>query len=663
MKNLLLLLVLIIPIASHGQVKKNLFTKLSSYGSESMEGLYEYNYDPSIGATGATYINMLGTLMKVEKNDPLHDDFKVIAESGKTYVYNLPVFLVADDKSGISLTEQGVTGVVGNKEIENIAGNVYSLRDVSFESMGDFCSSPELPEVENSNIIPRSYDNNSDVSNRCIEVYIEVDHDVYQDKGSIDAVVSFVTSMFNEVNILYKEAGINVKLKTIRIWDVPSPYPSSGSSLTFLRKFGEVRKEFDGHIGQLISYKSSGGIAYLSGLCHPATNIRMSFSSISKTFNQWPSYSWNIMVIAHELGHQLGSKHTHACVWNGNNTAIDGCAGGTEGSCPDPGVPQDGGTIMSYCHLKSVGINFNKGFHPQPAQAMRNLIGGAVCVDVCDEDDGGDEYTCELNEVIIKVKPDFFGSELAYKITNSAGGVVLINETMADKNTDTIIDTLCLPDDCYTFTATDSYGDGICCDYGEGLLTISYEDKNLNYLFRSDRIDKTICIGVDGGDCNPIDLSDVGTFGMTQDRGTVKVLDENTIELYGNAWKSVTGNYIITDNTIIEFEIKVDVIGEMHGVGFDENTGISSNRLFKVAGTQAWGIRDFDDGNSMVGKWIKYYIPVGQYYTGEFTNLFFCNDKDRSPQDNKCIIKNVKIYESGDCNSGSLIDLGDFRPE
>ena len=47
----------------------------------------------------------------------------------------------------------------------------------------------------------------------------------------------------------------------------------------------------------------------------------------------------------------MGSSHTHACVWNGDNTAIDGCAA-TEGSCARGGIPpSNGGTIMSYCDL------------------------------------------------------------------------------------------------------------------------------------------------------------------------------------------------------------------------------------------------------------------------------------------------------------------------
>jgi hypothetical protein len=85
------------------------------------------------------------------------------------------------------------------------------------------------------------------------------------------------------------------------------------------------------------------------------------------------------MVITHEMGHLMGSRHTHACVWNGNNTAIDGCSGATEGGCALPGIPASGGTIMSYCHQQSVGINFNLGFGPQPAAFILNIFNTATC--------------------------------------------------------------------------------------------------------------------------------------------------------------------------------------------------------------------------------------------------------------------------------------------
>ena len=75
-------------------------------------------------------------------------------------------------------------------------------------------------------------------------------------------------------------------------------------------------------------------------------------------------------------------------VWNGNNTAIDGCADGTEGSCSTPGIPSRGGTIMSYCDRKSVGVNFALGFGYQPRNVIRNMIDnanclGGTCLEIC----------------------------------------------------------------------------------------------------------------------------------------------------------------------------------------------------------------------------------------------------------------------------------------
>jgi len=90
-----------------------------------------------------------------------------------------------------------------------------------------------------------------------------------------------------------------------------------------------------------------------------------------------------VMVVTHEFGHLFGSRHTHACVWNGDNTAIDGCAGYTEGSCSLPGNPPQGGTIMSYCHQQSVGINFALGFGLQPGNVIRNSVINGNCLDCC----------------------------------------------------------------------------------------------------------------------------------------------------------------------------------------------------------------------------------------------------------------------------------------
>ena len=102
-----------------------------------------------------------------------------------------------------------------------------------------------------------------------------------------------------------------------------------------------MRTSFNGDLAHLLDYANYGGVAWLTSLCG-STSSRMAYSGIDASFNHVPTYSWSVEVVSHETGHNMGSSHTHACVWNGDNTAIDGCgpaAGYTEGSCPAAPVP------------------------------------------------------------------------------------------------------------------------------------------------------------------------------------------------------------------------------------------------------------------------------------------------------------------------------------
>ncbi|MEZ5022676.1 MAG: hypothetical protein R2728_05330 [Chitinophagales bacterium] len=50
---------------------------------------------------------------------------------------------------------------------------------------------------------------------------------------------------------------------------------------------------------------------------------KVSYSDVNAT-NDVPTFSFT-EVITYELGHLIGSPHTHRCYWNGNNTQIDDC--------------------------------------------------------------------------------------------------------------------------------------------------------------------------------------------------------------------------------------------------------------------------------------------------------------------------------------------------
>jgi hypothetical protein len=223
------------------------------------------------------------------------------------------------------------------------------------------------------------------MSVNCVNWYWETDYDIFVGKGSLANVNSYIQGVFNQVQTMYNNDGVSITLLTLYVWTATDPYTGSSTS-NYLNQFGTYRTSFNGDLASLLGYGGGGGIAWIDGLCDPSTNYRMSYSGINSSYNTVPTYSWTVEVVTHEQGHQLGSRHTHDCVWNGNNTRIDGCgpaAGYSSGSCATGPIPVKG-TIMSYCHLSpNPGIDFTLGFGPQPAALILNNVNNSSCLLPC----------------------------------------------------------------------------------------------------------------------------------------------------------------------------------------------------------------------------------------------------------------------------------------
>ena len=262
------------------------------------------------------------------------------------------------------------------------------------KSTGNPLAGNSLP-VSSTPATSGSTESSTTQTTRCVNWYWETDYDLFVNKGSLANVNAYIQGVFNQVSTLYANDGISINLKTLFVWTTPDPY-TGVTSADYLDRFAAYRTSWNGDLAHLIGFGGNGGIAYVDGLqmCDNGASAgqsssQMGYSGISTGYNAVPTYSWTVQCLAHEQGHQLGSHHTHACVWNGNNTKIDDCggtAGYSAGSClpqPVPAVPVGGGTIMSYCHLTSAGINFSLGFGPQPRALIASKINASTCLTSC----------------------------------------------------------------------------------------------------------------------------------------------------------------------------------------------------------------------------------------------------------------------------------------
>src|SRR6218665_237062 len=217
---------------------------------------------------------------------------------------------------------------------------------------------------------------------KCVTYFWETRYNLYTANGSTQAVTNHMTNIFNNFKLLYENEQIGSKLNKSYVWTTADTYNDN------LNTFSSNRSNFGANIATLFSNTGGGGVAWLDQLCGSNEYYKHGFcGAVGGTVSAVPTYSWAVNVTAHEIGHNLGSPHTHACSWTGG--AIDGCgpqAGYSEG-CTGP-IPSNGGTIMSYCHLTSAGINLNLGFGPQPGNLIRSRVNSCITL-TCDTNGGG----------------------------------------------------------------------------------------------------------------------------------------------------------------------------------------------------------------------------------------------------------------------------------
>jgi len=367
-------------------------------------------------------------------------DFKVVTASGRTefiaptgYFYHgivkgdlgsLAALSVFGDEVRLLVADEAgnyVLGALGPAD-EKKSSNYIFYNDRKLKVKHPFeCHIPENAFSKGMNRLPLEKASPADVGD-CVGIYFECDFAMYNAFGSnAGRVTNYVLGLFNEVEIMYRAEQISVELSQIFIWTMPDPYASAIGTDVALELFGQNRQNnYSGRLAHLLSTRNlGGGLAWIDVLCSDYFTFMADFdgdgadelhhagpygvSAIATTFANVPVYSWSVEVVTHELGHNFGSPHTHACAWNGDNTQIDDCgnsaAGGdgvfdsdddgeADDGCYNPFaapaqvriIPAGGGTVMSYCHQNAVGISLALGFGQQPGDLIRGRVAGAACL-------------------------------------------------------------------------------------------------------------------------------------------------------------------------------------------------------------------------------------------------------------------------------------------
>ena len=206
---------------------------------------------------------------------------------------------------------------------------------------------------------------------RVVELAVDADFEFVSIFDSSIAATDYITALYGANSfILDRDCNTRLQVNYIRLFETAADLYNQPDPLgPFRDEWNANQTAVSRDLAQLLTGRRNlpyGGVAWINAACQ---NYGYSVSgymigSFANATATNPG-NWDIIVSTHELGHNLGTYHTH-------DYGIDTCNSG--------GVQR--GTIMSYCHVVSGATsNIDLRFHRGTAEAVLGwVVPSAPCL-------------------------------------------------------------------------------------------------------------------------------------------------------------------------------------------------------------------------------------------------------------------------------------------
>ncbi|MEL0646353.1 endonuclease [Pseudoalteromonas agarivorans] len=178
--------------------------------------------------------------------------------------------------------------------------------------------------------------------------------------------------------------------------------------------------------------------------------------------------------------------------------------------------------------------------------------------------DGGSSTSCNDNSLTLTLNTDNYGSETSWTVNNGQGSSVANGSGYAS-NTQ-YNEQLCLTDGAYTLVVSDSYGDGMCCNVGNGSYTLNQGSTELASGASFNSTDSTVfTLGDgsddgDGGGTNPTPtgyyVTTQGLSGYALKTELYNIIKNHSSQGYSAIWNfydsSARDKYFENDSSILD---------------------------------------------------------------------------------------------------------------